>query len=160
MWIGIPLALGGYPLGCALLGHRPYKRPPDQAALELTALAAVVDAGLFEVDRTHSFTFYTYGDSVEELREYVEENWRNAKISDETMRRTGEALRADPQASAQPLEPWPMFSQMPSTPLAPSTGGPSGSIGRAPFQCWAWPSSAAPGNQSASTRYSVAIAAG
>jgi len=42
MWIGIPLALAGYPLGCALVGHRPYQRPPDPAVLELTALAAVV----------------------------------------------------------------------------------------------------------------------
>ena len=42
--------------------------------------------------------------------------------------------RADPAASAQPLPPWPTLSQMPSAPLGPSTGGPSGSIGRAPFQ--------------------------
>lgn len=42
MWIGIPLALAGYPLGCALLGHRPYQGPPDQAALELAAVAGVV----------------------------------------------------------------------------------------------------------------------
>jgi hypothetical protein len=42
MWIGIPLALAGYPLGCALLGHRPYQNPRDPAALELTALAGVV----------------------------------------------------------------------------------------------------------------------
>jgi hypothetical protein len=42
MWIGIPLALAGYPLGCALLGHRPYQGPQDPAALELTALAGVV----------------------------------------------------------------------------------------------------------------------
>ncbi len=42
MWIGIPLALAGYPLGCALLVHRPYQRPPDPLALELTALAGAV----------------------------------------------------------------------------------------------------------------------
>jgi len=42
MWIGIPLALAGYPLGCALLAHRLYQRPRDPAAVELTALAAVV----------------------------------------------------------------------------------------------------------------------
>jgi hypothetical protein len=35
--------------------------------------------------------------------------------------------------SAQPLEPWPRLSHTPGMPLAPSTGGPSGSMGRAPF---------------------------
>lgn len=42
LWVGIPLALAGYPLGCALLGHRPYQGPQDPRALELTALAGVV----------------------------------------------------------------------------------------------------------------------
>src|SRR5690606_38223423 len=41
--------------------------------------------------------------------------------------------RALPQDSAQPLEPWPMLIHTPGTPVAPSSGGPSGSIGRAPF---------------------------
>jgi hypothetical protein len=40
--IGIPLALAGYPLGCTLLGHKPYQPPPDALALELLALAGVV----------------------------------------------------------------------------------------------------------------------
>ena len=41
-WLGVPLALAGYPLGCALLGHRPYQAPPDPMALELAALAGAV----------------------------------------------------------------------------------------------------------------------
>ena len=56
------------------------------------------NARVFAIDRTLTFTFYTYGDSAEELREYVEGNWRNATIDAETMRRTREVLRADPQA--------------------------------------------------------------
>ncbi len=71
---------------------------PARHAAAARALAAVVDAGLFAIDRTRSFTFYTYGDSVDELREYIEDNWRNAKLNDETMRRTREALRADRSA--------------------------------------------------------------
>jgi len=71
---------------------------PVRHAAAARALATVVAAGLFAIDRTHHFSFYTYGDSVEELRDYVEENWRNAHIDDETMRRTREALRADPSA--------------------------------------------------------------
>src|SRR5439155_11819484 len=41
-WLGVPLALAGYPLGCALLGHKPYQAPPAPAALELAALAGAV----------------------------------------------------------------------------------------------------------------------
>jgi hypothetical protein len=40
--IGIPLVLAGYPLGCALMGHKPYQPPADGPALELVALAGVV----------------------------------------------------------------------------------------------------------------------
>ena len=62
------------------------------------------------------------------------------------------STRADPQARAQPLEPWPRFSHTPGTPLAPSTGGPSGSMGRAPFHtCTPRDRRAAPGYQSSST---------
>ena len=60
------------------------------------ALAAVIDDGLFGVDRTSDFTFYTYGDSIEELRDYVVENWRNARIEDDTVTRTREAVRVAP----------------------------------------------------------------
>lgn len=42
LWLGVPLALVGYPVGCALLGHRPYQPPPDSADLEMTALVGVV----------------------------------------------------------------------------------------------------------------------
>ena len=42
LWLGVPLALVGYPIGCALLGHKPYQAPPDSLALETVALAATV----------------------------------------------------------------------------------------------------------------------
>ncbi|HEY1456787.1 MAG TPA: hypothetical protein VGG31_09835 [Candidatus Dormibacteraeota bacterium] len=42
LWIGVPLALTGYPLGCAMLGHRPPGRPSAGAGAEILALAAVV----------------------------------------------------------------------------------------------------------------------
>ena len=57
------------------------------------ALAVAVQEGLFAVDRDLVFTFYTYGATIEELRDYVVENWRNARIDDETVDRTREALR-------------------------------------------------------------------
>ena len=49
---------------------------------------------------------------------------------------------------------------MPGSPLAPSTGGPSGSIGRAPFQVCACDIRAVPGDQSFSTVCKVASAPG
>ena len=42
LWLGVPLTMAGYPLGCALLGYRPSQPPPDSAELELAALAGVV----------------------------------------------------------------------------------------------------------------------
>jgi hypothetical protein len=42
LWLGLPLAFAGYPLGCRLLGHRGSGRPPDSRGLELAALAALV----------------------------------------------------------------------------------------------------------------------
>jgi membrane protease YdiL (CAAX protease family) len=42
MWLGIPLVLAGYPIGCALLGHKPNQPPPDSLELELAALAGVL----------------------------------------------------------------------------------------------------------------------
>ena len=40
--LGVPLAVAGYPLGCALLGHKPSQAPPDPALLEVVALAGAV----------------------------------------------------------------------------------------------------------------------
>jgi hypothetical protein len=67
---------------------------PLRHAAAGVALAAVVDEGLFAIERALNFTFYTYGDTIEELREYIVENWRNAQIDDETVDRTREALGA------------------------------------------------------------------
>src|SRR5438046_1055752 len=72
--------VGSVSTGCVDAGDA-----PDRHAAAARSLAAVVDAGLLTIERTHQFTFYTYGDSVEELRDYVEQNWRNARIDDETM---------------------------------------------------------------------------
>jgi hypothetical protein len=85
-------------VGAACTGRVEAGDAAGRHAAAAQALAAVVARGLFAVERTHAFTFYTYGDSAAELREYIEENWRNATIHKETMRRTREALRADPQA--------------------------------------------------------------
>ena len=69
---------------------------PLRHAAAGAALATVLDAGWFAVDRAVEFTFYTYGDTIDELREYIEENWRNGRMSDAVVRRTRDALRDAP----------------------------------------------------------------
>jgi len=69
--------------------------PLRHAAAE-AALKTVVDDGLFEVDGVVGFDFYTYGDTVEELRDYIVENWRNARINEDIVDRARRALRAAP----------------------------------------------------------------
>jgi hypothetical protein len=66
---------------------------PLRHAAAGAAIAAAVDEGLFVVERTTEFPFHTYGDTIEELREYIEENWRDARIDGETVRRTHALLR-------------------------------------------------------------------
>jgi len=83
-----PVELGGNSTGHVEAGDAPLRHAAAGAAL-----AAVVDKGLFAVDHALMFTFYTYGDTIEELRDYVVENWRDGRIDDETVDRTREALR-------------------------------------------------------------------
>lgn len=52
------------------------------------AIAAVVNEGLFAIERTLEFPFHTHADTVEELRDYINEHWRDARLDDATVRRT------------------------------------------------------------------------
>jgi hypothetical protein len=69
---------------------------PSRHAAAGAAISAAIDEGLFAAERGVDFTFYTYGDTIEELRDYIVENWRNARIDEETIDRTREALRDAP----------------------------------------------------------------
>jgi len=60
------------------------------------ALRTAIDEGLFDGTATVDFDFNTYGDTIEELRDYIVETWRNARIDEETVRRTRAALGAAP----------------------------------------------------------------
>jgi hypothetical protein len=53
---------------------------PLRHAAAGAALARSIDEGWFAVDGAREFTFYSYGDSIDELREYVVDNWRDADI--------------------------------------------------------------------------------
>jgi hypothetical protein len=69
---------------------------PARHAAADNAIAVVIADGIFAADATTEFAFYTYADTIDELREYVEENWRDARIRDEVVARTRDALRATP----------------------------------------------------------------
>jgi len=60
------------------------------------ALATSVDEGLFAVEEATTFTFYTYGNTIDELRDYIAENWRDSRIDQRTVDATREALRGAP----------------------------------------------------------------
>jgi hypothetical protein len=66
---------------------------PLRHAAAGVALATAIQEGLLVVDREVVFDFYTYGDSIEELRDYVVENWREGQIDDATVERTRRMLR-------------------------------------------------------------------
>lgn len=69
---------------------------PARHAAAAAALAAVAADGLFMVDCVVDLTFHTYGDTAKELRDYIVENWRNARVDRQTVDRTRNALRASP----------------------------------------------------------------
>src|SRR5690242_12534301 len=60
------------------------------------ALDAAVADGLFSVVAARAFDFFTYGDSIDELRDYVHENWRDTRIAPGAVERTRAALAAAP----------------------------------------------------------------
>jgi hypothetical protein len=85
-------------------GHVDGGDAPLRHAAAGVALGAVIDEGLFTVEGSATFAFYTYADSIDELREYIEENWKNAKIDDATVDCTRQALRARPGARPRTRE--------------------------------------------------------
>ena len=60
------------------------------------AIADVVDAGMFSIVTARTFDFFTYGDSIDELRDYIVGNWRDTSFAAETVERTRAALKAAP----------------------------------------------------------------
>src|SRR5438874_2360064 len=80
-------------VGDTATGHVEAGDAPLRHAAAGVALAAAVDEGLFTVEHAVVFTFFTYGDTIDELRHYVVENWREGRIDDESVNRTRAAAR-------------------------------------------------------------------
>lgn|SRR5262245_17406478 len=60
------------------------------------AIATAVRERLFAIEHTVEFAFHTHADTIDELRDYVEEHWHDARIDDMTVGRTREAARQTP----------------------------------------------------------------
>ncbi len=56
------------------------------------ALARAAQRGLYVVERQGTFAFVTYADTVAELRDYVAEEWEEARVDDVTAMRAEELM--------------------------------------------------------------------
>ena len=59
------------------------------------ALARTLDAGLFAIESERAFWFWTYGDSIEELRDHVHASWQHSRVGDPLIARARDAVRAN-----------------------------------------------------------------
>ena len=91
--------VAGTPIGRVDAGDAPLRHAAAAAALK-----TIVDERRFDVAAAVDFDFYTYGDTIEELRDYIVGNWRNARIDETTLERCREALRAAPGVRPRVLE--------------------------------------------------------
>jgi hypothetical protein len=62
------------------------------------ALAAVLDRELFVIDEAREFTFLSYADSADELRDYIASKWKQTRLDEATCHRTAVAISARPSA--------------------------------------------------------------
>lgn len=76
------LAIGNQSIGLLEAGDASMRHAAAGAAL-----TASLHEGLFEVEAVIDFLFHTYGDSIEELRDFVAAHWRSTRIGDTTVAR-------------------------------------------------------------------------
>jgi hypothetical protein len=80
-------------VGAVRTGHVDAGDAPLRHAAAAAALEKVVADRWFEVERSVEIIFDTCADTIDELRDYIVENWRDARISDEVMARTRHVLQ-------------------------------------------------------------------
>src|SRR5262245_2356877 len=97
-------ALARLEVGELIIGPIDAGDAPLRHEAATAAVSAVVAEGFVTVEHFSEFEFYTYGDSAEELAEYIEENWCDARIDKAAVRRAREAMRAAPGAKPRVLE--------------------------------------------------------
>jgi len=97
-------ALAQLEVGELIIGPIDAGDAPLRHEAATAALSAAVAEGFVRVEQVSEFDFYTYGDSAEELAEYIEENWCEARIGKAAVRRAREAMRAAPGDKPRVLE--------------------------------------------------------
>ena len=68
------------------------------------AIAVAVALRLYEIEDSLAFDFSTYADSLDELNDHILEDWREARIGDETLARARALLAAEPRAKVRVRE--------------------------------------------------------
>ena len=71
---------------------------PERHANATAAVDAALDEGLFVAASAVDFLFFTYGDSLDELRDHIAAHWRSTRIGDALYESARARRRADPRA--------------------------------------------------------------
>jgi hypothetical protein len=77
------------------IGNLDAEQADRRHAAAEAALARALDEGLFAVEGEREFWFWTYGDSIEELRDHVCASWQRSRVGDPLIARARDAVRAD-----------------------------------------------------------------
>jgi hypothetical protein len=88
--------IDGEAIGPVQAGDAPLRHAAADAAVR-----TVVGDRLFAADPVVEFDFFTYGDTIDELRDHIVENWRSGQISEDVMHRSRDAL-ARARSSVKP----------------------------------------------------------
>jgi hypothetical protein len=91
-------------VGDAVVGHVDAEDGPARHAAAGEALDAALLEGLFTLERALEFDFFTYGDTADELRDYIADNWCLARIDDATVARARREMRSAPGAKLRVCE--------------------------------------------------------
>ena len=83
--------VGAVRVGSVEAGDAPVRHAAADAAL-----TRVLRDGLFSVENSGVFSFFTYADSVEELADHIRQTWRSARIGEPIVERARAAMRASP----------------------------------------------------------------
>lgn len=71
---------------------------PERHQAASDAIETAIAERFFTVVRAFEFDYHVYAESLDELQEHIVEDWRDARISDETMTRARRLLAESPQS--------------------------------------------------------------
>jgi|SRR6516165_677599 hypothetical protein len=91
--------VGGESVGYVSAGDAPLRHAAAGAAL-----AQAIDLAWFHVEGSREFAFHTNADSIDELREYIVDNWRDGDIEEPVMSRAREKLAKSAGKSVRVVE--------------------------------------------------------